>query len=226
MSIPPRPAKCESHSRSLLGQVSPPVHLATASPSGRTIGLPHDGQWVGIDHSRSSPVRSDTTGATTSGITSPARRTSTRSPIRTSLSRTMSSLCNVASPTVAPPTTTGSSTANGVTAPVLPTLTWMSRSTVVCSSGGNLKAIAQRGAAEVNPSTSWSPSESTLTTTPSVWYPLAWRRCSARPTYFSTASRSGTTEFSGLTLIPRSLRYSIVSLWLRSLGPPSITPAW
>ena len=39
---------------------------------------------------------------------------------------------------VTPPTRTGSSTANGVTAPVRPTLTWMSRRMVVCSSAGNL----------------------------------------------------------------------------------------
>ena len=37
-----------------------------------------------------------------------------------------------------PPTNTGSSTANGVVRPVRPTDTWMSRSTVVRSSGGNL----------------------------------------------------------------------------------------
>ena len=37
-------------------------------------------------------------------------------------------------------------TANGVTRPVRPTLTWMSSSLVVTSSGGYLNAIAQRGA--------------------------------------------------------------------------------
>ena len=52
--------------------------------------------------------------------------------------RTWSSLCSVATPTVEPPTNTGSSTANGVARPVRPIDTWMSRSTVVRSSGGNL----------------------------------------------------------------------------------------
>ena len=54
------------------------------------------------------------TGPTTSGMTSPARRTITVSPGRTSLRATSSSLCSVAIPTLAPPTNTGSSTANGV----------------------------------------------------------------------------------------------------------------
>ena len=90
-------------------------------------------------------------GPTTSGITSPALRTITVSPTRTSLRATSSSLCSVASPTVEPPTNTGSSCANGVARPVRPMLTMMSRSTVVFSSGGNLYAIAQRGALLVKP---------------------------------------------------------------------------
>jgi hypothetical protein len=44
---------------------------------------------------------------TTSGITSPARRTMTVSPTRTSLRRASSSLCRVALVTVTPPTNTG-----------------------------------------------------------------------------------------------------------------------
>ena len=54
-----------------------------------------------------------------------------------------------------PATLTGSSTANGVTRPVRPTLTRMSSSLVVTSSGGYLKAIAQRGARLVDPSRRW-----------------------------------------------------------------------
>ena len=92
-----------------------------------------------------------TTGPTTSGMTSPARRTTTVSPGRTSLRSTSSSLCSVAMPTLAPPTNTGSSTANGVARPVRPMLTMMSRRIVVFSSGGNLYAIAQRGARDVKP---------------------------------------------------------------------------
>ena len=96
------------------------------------------GQSVGITNARSAPVRRLGMGATTSGITSPARRTTTVSPMSTPLRSTSSALCSVAIEIVTPPTRTGSSTANGVTAPVRPTLTWMSLSRVVCSSAGNL----------------------------------------------------------------------------------------
>ena len=89
------------------------------------------------------------TGPTTSGITSPARRTITKSPGRTSLRATSSTLWSVAVVTVTPPTCTGSSTAYGVAAPVRPMWIAMSLSFVVCSSGGYLYAIAQRGAFDV-----------------------------------------------------------------------------
>ncbi len=47
--------------------------------------------------------------------------------------------------------------------PVRPTDTWMSSRRVVCSSGGNLKAIAQRGARDVTPSRSrWARSSSLI----------------------------------------------------------------
>ena len=71
------------------------------------------GQVVGNAHGLERFGRSASTGPTTSGMTSPARRTITVSPGRTSLARTWSSLCRVAWPTLAPPTNTGSSRANG-----------------------------------------------------------------------------------------------------------------
>ncbi len=83
-------------------------------------------------------MRSPSTGPTTSGMTSPAFRTVTVSPGRTSLAATWSSLCRVDRPTVEPPTNTGSITANGVAFPVRPMDTMMSLSSVVRSSGGNL----------------------------------------------------------------------------------------
>ena len=82
------------------------------------------------------------------------------------------------SATVEPATRTGSSTANGVTRPVRPTLTSMSSSLVVTSSGGYLKAIAQRGARLVEPSRPWMETGSTLTTTPSISCSTSCR-CSA-----------------------------------------------
>ena len=85
-------------------------------------------------------------------MTSPALRSTTVSPMSTPLRSTSSALCRVAISTVEPATTTGSMTPNGVTRPVRPTLTRMSRSLVLTSSGGYLKAIAQRGARDVEPS--------------------------------------------------------------------------
>ena len=113
-------------------------------------------------------LRFASTGPTTSGITSPALRTMTVSPTRTSLRATSSWLCSVASPTVEPPTNTGSSCANGVARPVRPMLTMIPRSSVVFSSGGNLNAIAQRGARLVKPSSLRCARSSTFTTAPSM----------------------------------------------------------
>ena len=100
--------------------------------------MPHSGQRVGNSNACSEPVRRSTTGATTSGITSPALRSTTMSPISTPLRPSSSALCRVARSTVEPLTLTGSITANGVTRPVRPTLTRMSSSRVVTSSGGYL----------------------------------------------------------------------------------------
>ena len=140
--------------------------------------VPHDGQSVGMTNSRSLPSRSSTTGPSTSGMTSPALRIHTASPTRTPLRRTSSPLCSVAIETVEPATSTGSMTANGVTRPVRPTLTWMSSSRVRTSSGGYLKAVAQRGARLVLPSRRCNVSWSTLTTTPSISCSTSCR-CSA-----------------------------------------------
>ncbi len=101
-------------------------------------------------------------------MTSPALRSTTVSPMSTPLRTTSWALCRVAIDTVDPATVTGSMTPNGVTRPVRPTLTWMSRSLVLTSSGGYLKAIAQRGAREVAPSWRCTTTSSTLTTTPSI----------------------------------------------------------
>ncbi len=143
-------------SRTWAGQLTWLLQRDTASPGPRTASEPHAGQAVGITNSRSAPVRSSTSARTTSGITSPARCTITRSPIRTSLRRISSSLCSVARDTVTPPTYTGSRSADGVSAPVRPTVMMMSRTVVVCCSGGNFIAIAHRGARDTNPNRSCS----------------------------------------------------------------------
>ena len=167
MSIAPRLAQCTSRCTRCAGQ-STLTQWWFASPSTRTSGWPHSGHFVGNFQRRVRGGRFASTGPTTSGITSPARRTITVSPGRTSLRATSSSLCSVAMPTFAPPTNTGSSTANGVARPVRPMLTMMSRRIVVFSSGGNLYAIAHRGARDVTPISARWPRSSTFTTTPSI----------------------------------------------------------
>ena len=168
MSNAPRPASPASRSRSWDGQVRELGQRMSLSPSfSGASGVPHEGHSVGMTNSRSLPSRRSTTGPRISGMTSPALRSTTVSPIRTPLRCTSSALCRVARSTVDPATTTGSITPNGVTRPVRPTLTWMSRSLVLTSSGGYLKAIAQRGAREVEPSRRWIEISSTLMTMPS-----------------------------------------------------------
>jgi hypothetical protein len=102
-------------------------------------GCPHDGHSAGGTISRSAPVRLDSSSTpATNGMTSPARRTSTVSPMRMPRARMTSWLASVARITVVPPTNTGSSTATGATLPVFPTSQTTSASTVVFSSAANL----------------------------------------------------------------------------------------
>ena len=89
--------------------------------------------------------------------------------------RTSDALCRVAISTVDPLTKIGSITPKGVTRPVRPTLTRMSSSLVVTSSGGYLNAMAHRGAREVDPSRRCTETSSTLTTTPSISCSTSWR---------------------------------------------------
>ncbi len=130
MSSAPRDTKCLSASTWRLGQASF-GQRCLASPSARTTGVPHSGHRSGIEKTCSAPVLASRTGPTTCGITSPARWTITVSPTRMSLRRMSSSLWSVASLTVTPPTSTGSSSANGLRAPVRPTLIPIERSLVV-----------------------------------------------------------------------------------------------
>ncbi len=91
-----------------------------------------------MTNSRSVPSRSSTTGPSTSGMTSPALRSTTVSPISTPFALTTSWLCRVAWRTTEPATRAGSITANGVARPVRPTSTTMSSSFVFTCSGGYL----------------------------------------------------------------------------------------
>ena len=155
MSIILREAKCRSASLRCAEQNKPPVQRATASPSSRTTWEPQTGQLFNISNMPGTGCgrRSSTTDKT-SGITSPARLTMTVSPMRTSLRRISSSLCNVAFVIVTPPTNTGARRATGVKAPVRPTCISIPCTIVSASSAGNLCAIAKRGARETNPNSS------------------------------------------------------------------------
>ena len=170
MFIAPRPAKCSSPRCSFAGHDTF-SQRQTASSSSRCRSLPHAGHVVGITHGcesgrplaqhRTDDARNDVAGLLDDDL----------SPSRMSLRAMSSALCSVAIETVVPPTKIGSSTANGVTAPVRPTLTAISFSSVVFCSAGNLNATAQRGNLLVVPSLRRRSSASTLMTTPSVSKP-------------------------------------------------------
>ena len=124
MSIARRPAKCSSACLRCAAQNRPPVQRWSMPPCSRRTALPQTGHCA--RHAEVGHVASRTAGTrpTTSGITSPARRTITVSPTRTPLRRSSNRLCSVALLTVVPPTKTGSSLATGVSLPVRPT--WIS----------------------------------------------------------------------------------------------------
>ena len=138
----------------------------TASSGSRTVLLPQTGQVSGIWYGTGfSPWR---TTFKTSGIISPAFRTSRVSPIQIPFSVIKSWLCRVARLTEVPARVTLSKTAVGVRAPVRPTWISISRRTVSFSSGGYLKATAQRGNLTVEPICSRRARSLILTTAPSI----------------------------------------------------------
>ena len=123
MSSARRPAKCSSACLRCAGHTRPPVQRAMTSSGRRAMAEPHSGQTTGMTNSRAPRGRFSGSARTIWGITSPARRTTTVSPMRRSRRRISSSLCSVTLVTVVPPTNTGSRRATGVIAPVRPTCT-------------------------------------------------------------------------------------------------------
>ena len=101
------------------------IKAATATGHGLVIDPDHIGTthrtMPGQNDLRASAGRFSAITLTTWGITSPARRTITVSPICRSRRAISSMLCRLALLTVTPPTKTGSRRATGVTAPVRPT---------------------------------------------------------------------------------------------------------
>ena len=101
MSSAPRDARWMSDWAMRLGQ-STFSQKWWPSPSGRTSGWPQAGQAAGMAQALAPFGRCSGTLPTTSGMTSPARRTITVSPTRTSLASTWISLCSVALVIVTP----------------------------------------------------------------------------------------------------------------------------
>ncbi len=163
MSIARRPTKCSSACLRCALQYRPPVQRATASPSSRTTGDSQTGQR--LRHARSGLPRAAAPRTARAPLRESRRRPAARPRCRrpsTSLRRSSSSLCSVALVTVTPPTNTGFRRATGVSAPVRPTWTSISSTSVICSSAGYLCAIAKRGARETKPSCSCQSRRFTL----------------------------------------------------------------
>ena len=89
MSRPPRAASAKTRSRSWLGHERVLGQRMSLSPSfSGASGVPHAGHSVGMTKARSVPSRRSTTGPTISGMTSPALRSTTVSPMSTPLRST------------------------------------------------------------------------------------------------------------------------------------------
>ena len=144
----------------------PPTQRVTASVAILSKGPPHAGQAVGNSIARVTASVGIT--RTICGITSPARRTMTVSPIRTPKRIISSALWSVALVTVTPPTKSAFKLATGVIEPVRPTWKVTSSKVVMSSSGGYLYALAQRGAREMKPNFFCFSTSLTLITTPSM----------------------------------------------------------
>ena len=96
-------------------------HFRATIPSSLIRGVPQTGHSCGICIISSLPVLSSVTTFTTCGIISAAFSTITLSPFLISFLIISSKLCKLARLTTEPDNSTASSSATGVTTPVLPT---------------------------------------------------------------------------------------------------------
>ena len=175
ISLLPRPStsraplltQCRRPPRRIAGQLLFTHRVAASSPS-RTRLDPHSGQCSGSCTGVALLGRSSGSTRTTSGIISPALRTTMVSPRCRSSSAIRSALWRVARLTLVPAKATGSNSATGVITPVRPTCTTTRSRRLGASSAGNFRAIAQRGDFWVKPASSWSTKLLSFTTTPSV----------------------------------------------------------
>ena len=88
MSMARRCAKCNSACLRCAAHTRPPEQRESTSPGSRTATEPHTGQCAGMRKASADGGRRSASTPTTSGMTSPARRTITVSPTRTSLRST------------------------------------------------------------------------------------------------------------------------------------------
>ena len=125
-----RSIDCEGHFKPPVHRTIEPIAVFDAERGARTTDDPQSGHLDGGSHSGSglmssayaeASARSSPASETTRGMTSPARSTVTCAPTLRCLRAISSKLCNVAREMDAPPMSTGSSNATGVSAPVRPT---------------------------------------------------------------------------------------------------------
>ena len=209
--IAPLDAKCSILRDICAGQATFVHLIATPSPSSLNTGSPQEGQAVGILNSTSLPSRLSVLALTTSGMMSPALRTTTTSPSIIPLSRIKSRLWSVARLTVVPASLTGARTAVGVRTPVLPTAIVISSSRVSFSSGGNLYATAHLGVLVPSPSVTRSESLFIFITTPSISYARESRIAPSFSIWAIISSALWTTAVCSRVLKPREDSVSSVS---------------
>ena len=116
-----RPTKCSMRPTICGGQAHLLGHTHAASPSTRTSGVPHSGQWVTKTTGALSAGRCDMSTPVILGMISPPFSTYTMSPLCISRLRITSALCSEARLTMVPDSSTGSRLATGVIVPIRPT---------------------------------------------------------------------------------------------------------
>ena len=153
--------------RNIAGQLLLTQRVAASSAS-RISSEPHSGQLWGKAKAMAAAGLSSISTRTTSGMISPALRTTIVSPACRSSSARRLALCKVARLTMVPARATGSNSATGVITPVRPTWQLSRSKRLGASSAGYFRAIAQRGAFWVKPASACSCNSFNFNTTPSV----------------------------------------------------------
>ena len=133
-----RPTKCSMRPTICGTQPSLLGHTHAASPSTRTRGVPHAGQWLTKVTLAVPGTRAPVSTPVILGMISPPFSTYSISPSCMSSACTMSSLCSDARFTIVPERSTGSRFATGVMMPIRPTSNDTNRRRVSARSAANL----------------------------------------------------------------------------------------